>query len=188
MTNVFLIRSKYFIYLDFTNDIHSLKTIFLFFILFSFISPKENATIYIMVYEDCPVCIYMSKPLQDVYKKHGNSFKFKLVFSNKLSNYKTINTFKKKYGLTEFESVLDADQAIAKKLGATITPEAIIVDQNGKVNYRGRISNAYYAPGKLRKSNIVNDLSNNLDSFIAGKVIESQWPKAVGCYITFDKK
>ncbi len=37
--------------------------------------------------------------------------------------------------------ILDHDQSIARRVGATVTPEAFIVDLNGKTLYQGRIDN-----------------------------------------------
>ena len=47
-------------------------------------------------------------------------------------------------------AVKDLGHKLADATGATITPEATLVDKNGKVLYRGRIDNFYAALGKPR--------------------------------------
>ncbi len=144
-------------------------------------------TVYIVVSEECPICIYMSKPLVELHQQYKDKVNFKLVFPQSLSNYKTMQLFKHKYSLEGFTSILDEDQSLSKKLGATITPEAIIENKDGQIVYRGRINDAYYAPGRLRRVSNQNDLTEAIESVLNDKPVPVPWPKAVGCYITYLK-
>jgi hypothetical protein len=129
----------------------------------------------------------MSKPLGEIYAKYSDKVNFKMVFPLPLSNYKTMQLFKKKYALDGFTSILDEDQSLSKKLGATVTPEAIIENEKGQIVYRGRINDAYYAPGRLRRVSYKNDLIDAIEAVLNHKPIDEPWPKAVGCYVTYFK-
>ena len=162
-------------------------TLFWCFVIdFSF-SQGKNTEVYITISEECPVCMYMTKPLQELEEKYRDSVKFFLVFPNALSNYKSINKFKKKYGLLNFESILDEDQSFVKKYTLTVTPEVMVLDSSGNTIYKGRINDGYYAPGKMKRSSISNDLKIALELWLSDKKKLENWGEAIGCYITLKK-
>jgi thiol-disulfide isomerase/thioredoxin len=176
---------KCYIFANKSKHLNLSIIVFSFLLLFT---PEKKGTVYIVVFEDCPICIYMSKPLREIYKEYNSEFNFKLVFPHQMSNYKTAHLFKEKYGLKEFETIIDEDQILSKKLGATITPEAIVVNNQDKILYRGRINDAYYAPGRIRHASREHDLKNLLQNILSNTPINDNWNKAVGCYITYEKR
>lgn len=148
------------------------------------IQAQANLHAYVFIAEECPICNYMGKPLNEIAKKYGDKVNFHAVFPVRNSNYKTSQLFKQQYDLLSFETLLDKDHQLAKKLGATVTPEVVVTNDQGEVLYRGRINSAYYAPGKMKHSSIKNDLDEALASIIDGKEVAQPWPSAIGCYIT----
>lgn len=162
----------------------------LFFIttllLFSvFSSAQTKYSVYVFVAEKCPISIYMAKPLQEAFKKYGEEVDFYAVFPMKNSTNETAIQFLKKYNLPDFKIKLDNHQGFAQKLKATITPEVIVLNERGKVEFRGRISDAYKAPGKMKHGVRKNELIKVLDTLSTGKDVPQPWAHAVGCYITF---
>lgn len=147
-------------------------------------SAQQDLHVYVFIAEECPICNFMGKPLSVIAEKYAGEVAFHAVFPVKNSNYKTSQLFKQKYDMLSFETLLDRDQQIAKKLGATVTPEVVVTDQEGEILYRGRINSAYYAPGKMKHSSIKNDLDENLATLLSGKKVSQPWPSAIGCYIT----
>ena len=164
-----------------------MKTLLLacLFCSLTFFAKSQQWHVYVFIAEQCPICNYMGKPLHDLgIKYEKEDVAFHAIFPLKNSNYKTTYTFKEKYGMQMFETTLDKDQAISKKLGASVTPEAVITDDMGIVRYRGRINSAYYAPGKMKHSSIKNDLDQALTSLLSGQEAPAPWPAAIGCFIT----
>ena len=161
---------------------------FIFGILLLFMSATVLAQsswhVYVFIAEECPICNYMGKPLSQIAKKYENNVSFHAVFPVKNSNYKTSQLFKQQYDMLSFETLLDKDQQVSKKLGATVTPEVVITDDQGEILYRGRINSAYYAPGKMKHRSIKNDLDEALTAIINGNSVVQPWPTAIGCYIT----
>ena len=153
---------------------------------FSFAQEKVTHT-YVTISEECPVCIYMTKTLQSIEEKYRDSVKFTLVFPNSLSNYKSIFKFKEKYGLQKFESILDYDHSFIKKHNLTVTPEVLILTSNEEIIYKGRINDGYYAPGKMKRSSISNELDQALELWILNKKKLENWSEAIGCYISLKK-
>ncbi len=86
------------------------------------------------------------------------------------------------YGLT-FPVILDPRHELATATGATVTPEAAVVDAAGKVAYLGRINNLYTETRKRRAAATSHDLSAALTALLAGKAPPSTGCKATGCYI-----
>lgn len=82
--------------------------------------------------------------------------------------------------------VHDRDLALAKKLGATVTPEAVVLSPAGEVLYRGRIDDRYDKPGgKRREHPTTFDLRAALRAALDGTPAPKPWPPAVGCDIEF---
>lgn len=149
---------------------------------------QNHLQVYIFVSEECPACIYMTSDLNLLSEKYQESADFHLVFVKKNSTQKSADSFVKKYKLKQFDTILDNAQELCKKLGGTVTPEAVVLEDTGETLYRGRISNAFYAPGKIRKSGKVIDLDVALNYIIQHHEVALPWLDAVGCYITYEKK
>jgi peroxiredoxin len=77
-----------------------------------------------------------------------------------------------------FPILKDPSNKIADKLGATVTPEAYLLDGSNKLIYHGRIDNS------RNGDNIEStDLRNAIDASLAGKAVEKTEAKAFGCTI-----
>lgn len=146
---------------------------------------QNKYSVYVFVAEKCPISIYMAKPLQEALDKYGSEVDFYTVFPMKNSTNETAQQFLEKYNLADFKIKLDNYQGFARKLGATITPEVIVVDDAGEVAFRGRISDAYKAPGKMKHGVRKNELISVLDKLTNEEEVPQPWAHAVGCFITF---
>jgi thiol-disulfide isomerase/thioredoxin len=165
-----------------------LVSILFFFVCVTGFTQTKNINVYVFAAEECPICIYMAKSLAVISESYAGKVSFNLVFPLKSSSYKTAAAFKTKNKLTNFLITMDKRQLLAKKLGATITPEVVITNNADSVLYRGRINDAYLEPGRRRHIYSNNDLADALALITAQKQVPAPWRHAVGCYITFDKK
>lgn len=77
-----------------------------------------------------------------------------------------------------FTILKDPDNKIADKLGASVTPEAYLLDGSNKLMYHGRIDNSRNAAQVETP-----DLRNAIDAVIGGKPVEKTEAKAFGCSI-----
>lgn len=82
----------------------------------------------------------------------------------------------------DFPVLKDATGDVAKSFGATRTPEAFVLDPDGKVVYRGRIDDEF-GIGYKRQNRVTRDLANALDEFLAGKTVSTPSTEPVGCLI-----
>ncbi len=145
---------------------------------------QQELKVYVFFAEECPISIYMTQPLREVAGLYSNNIQYFAVFPQQKSHLESATLFKKEYGLNDFEIIMDREQVLTQQLAASITPEAVITDLEGKILYRGRISNAYSAPGKMKHGKRINELKSIIDQLRAGKTIALPWKDAVGCYIT----
>lgn len=77
-----------------------------------------------------------------------------------------------------FPYLKDTDSAVATKYGARVTPHVFIVDQSGKIRYRGYVDDS--AKVEERKQLGVTEA---LDSLLAGSAVKTPSTKAFGCSI-----
>lgn len=77
-----------------------------------------------------------------------------------------------------FTILKDPGNKIADKLGASVTPEAYLLDAGNKLVYHGRIDNSRNAAQVETP-----DLRNAIDAVISGKPVEKTEAKAFGCSI-----
>ncbi len=88
----------------------------------------------------------------------------------------------KEYSLT-FPILLDPKQRLARALGATTTPEAVVLTTQGRMIYHGRIDDRYSLGGKRRDEPTRRDLEDAIRAALAGKVPETRETKAFGCLL-----
>jgi thiol-disulfide isomerase/thioredoxin len=88
-----------------------------------------------------------------------------------------------KYDL-DFPFVKDFDGSCAHALGVKRTPEAVILDGEKRLRYRGRIDDQFRLGG-VRKEPTTHDLKDARDSVLAGRKVATPETDVDGCPITF---
>ena len=86
----------------------------------------------------------------------------------------------------EFPFVKDFDAAVARAVGATRTPEAVVLDGEKRLVYRGRIDDQFRLRG-VRKEPTARELKDAIDAVLAGKPVKTPETEVDGCAITFPK-
>src|SRR5262249_30768763 len=86
------------------------------------------------------------------------------------------------FGVT-FPFLKDADCHVADAVGATRTPEAVVLDSQRVLCYRGRIDDQY-RPGGQRAEPNRRDLIEALDALLAGKSVDVKTTAVDGCLLS----
>lgn len=107
------------------------------------------------------------------------------VFPNFYATDSAMLAFQNQYALP-FAVEKDPDFQLTNRFGATITPEAVVVDAAGQVVYRGMIDNAYFKPGKRRGTTTAYYLQDALEQLLAGEPVRKAQTQAIGCVIVRD--
>ncbi len=100
------------------------------------------------------------------------------------TSYKSLDylAFKEKYKI-RFPLLTDSNKALVSKLGAKVTPEVFLLDEDDKVIYSGAIDNWVIDLGKKRSKATVHFLANAINATTQNKPIALVYTKAIGCYI-----
>lgn len=88
----------------------------------------------------------------------------------------------REYGL-KFPVIRDRNGRIAREIGAKVTPEAFVIDANGKIRYHGRIDDQYAARQKPNANPTTHELADAVQAVLAGREIARDYVEAVGCPI-----
>src|SRR5205823_9548659 len=84
----------------------------------------------------------------------------------------------------EFPFVKDFGGACARALGVRRTTEAVVLDAEKRLRYRGRIDDQYRLGG-VRKEPTSRDLKDAIDAVLAGRNVANPETAVDGCPITF---
>ncbi len=142
-----------------------------------------KVTVVIFVGTACPI----SNGYAPDYAKLAKSLKAQdgqlvLVYSNP-GDAREADAHAARFGLTEAIRILDEDQALMKKLGATMTPEAFVLDEKRIVRYCGALDDKYVERGKPRAEVREKFLENATRQVIAGKFVLLPRTEPFGCDI-----
>jgi thiol-disulfide isomerase/thioredoxin len=88
----------------------------------------------------------------------------------------------KDFGL-KIPVVTDRRGTLAATLGATVTPEAFVLDDAGRVRYHGRIDDQFAARRKPDTEAGTHELADALAAVLAGRKVATAFVPAVGCPI-----
>ena len=140
--------------------------------------PAVRATVYVFLSTQCPVSKVYAPRLNALAQNFGDrGVVVTGIFSNMQEGQAEVDAYAKSRGLL-FPVVRDGDAALAAKYGATMTPQAFVVNPAGKVVYQGRIDdNADTSLVKHR------DLRDALEAMLAGRAVAQAKTAAFGCII-----
>ena len=153
-----------------------------------FTSDDTKGIVIVFVTTDCPIANYYQPTLSRLSDEFtARDVPFFLCHSDRNATLEEVTKHADEFKPTA-SVLLDSDQTIARHLDAKVTPEAFLIDRDGKTQYRGRINDLYADYGKRRSAPRTNDLRVAIESFLAGENIASPKTRAVGCYISYPKK
>jgi len=152
-------------------------------------TPSGAANVLIFVSSDCPISNGYAPEIQRLCGAYGSKgARCSLVYEDQRIDAATVRKHLGEYRYAGMPAVVDADRTVARRAGASVTPQAVVVDGTGKVRYRGRIDNFYAALGQPRQRATVHDLRDALDAVIAGRTVATPETEALGCFITSVKE
>ena len=140
-------------------------------------------TVLVFVSTDCPISNRYAPEITRLHAEFAaQGVRFRLVYPNPLDDEAAINTHIEAYGYPKV-AVRDRAHELVKKTGATITPEAVVLDARDRVVYRGRIDDRFVELGRERPSPTTRDLRNAIAAGLAGRRVSPARTQAVGCFI-----
>jgi thiol-disulfide isomerase/thioredoxin len=146
--------------------------------------PQDKANVFVFVSSDCPISNGYAPEIQRICADAvAKGARCTLVYEDVSIAPAAVRAHRTEYGYRDMPAVIDDDRTIAKRAGATITPQAVIVKATGAIAYRGRIDNQYAALGKPRRVVTSHDLRDAIDAVVTGKAVPHAETEAIGCFI-----
>ena len=148
------------------------------------IRPQNHAaTVFLFARTDCPISNRYAPTIRQMHDKFSSrDVAFYLVYVDPKQSPDEIVRHREAYQYSS-PAVRDVDHHFVQQVSARVTPEAVVVDPQGNVVYRGRIDDRFVDFGKTRQSPTREDLSLALDAVLAGRTVEVPTTKAIGCFI-----
>ena len=141
-----------------------------------------NATVVVFLYATCPLCKRAAPVLEKLWKeKQPQGVQVLGVFTDGTPSA-DLEKYKKDYGVS-FPLFVDAGSNVASALSATVTPEAFVLDRDGKVRYMGRINDLYQVRGVQSQAPVRDDLREALNDVLSGSAVLLPRTLPVGCAI-----
>ena len=144
---------------------------------------ESKFTVLMFIATQCPVSNAYKERMVQLEKEYApKDIAFVGINSNKQEDIAEIKEHAAEHGF-RFPVLKDWNNVVADEYGAQFTPEIFVLDGKGIVRYHGRIDDAKN-PEKIT----THDLSETLDSLLAGKPVPRPETKAFGCTIKRVKK
>ena len=142
---------------------------------------SQPATVLLFVMHDCPAANGYWPEFNRIAARFTNAAFFVVHADPDLTPAGAL-AHAKDYSIT-VPVLLDPKQKLAKAVGATVSPEAVVVSPKGRRLYRGRIDDRIAALGKKRPQPTTRDLRDALEAIESAKPIRVKETKAIGCYL-----
>lgn len=143
----------------------------------------KKAAVLFFVSPYCPTANTFMPEINRITADHAGSFTFYLVHAD--TDVKLTDVLQH----TEMNEVkipvlLDKEQLLAKRTGAKITPEVVVLSASGATLYQGRINDHYLTPTRKQRQPTTKDLRDALDAIRQDKPAPTPKTDAMGCKIT----
>jgi peroxiredoxin len=142
----------------------------------------KKAVVVVFVGTECPINnLYMPR-LAELHREYaGKGVQLLAINANVQDSAEQVAAHAKKYELP-FPVLKDEGHVVADQFGAVRTPEAFLLDAEGKIRYRGRIDDQY-GIGYQRARPTTRELVNALEEVLAGKPVTTASAPVAGCII-----
>lgn len=148
------------------------------------LEPAGLANVLFFVASDCPVSNAYAPEIERVCTEYtAKGVSCDLVYEDVRITAEEVKKHVEEHRYHGIAAAVDVDASLATRVGATITPETVVVDHAGAVRYRGRIDNFYVSFGHSRQVVTVHDLRDALDALVSGRPIATSVTEPVGCFI-----
>ena len=134
---------------------------------------QHKAVVLVFLSTVCPYANYFAGHIREMAQSLGpRGVLFVGIYSNGWESGDEAAAHGREHGFA-FPLVRDEGHVIADRLGASRTPEALVVDSSGRLRYRGRVMSKQESP-ELRRA---------LNAVLEGRRVRTPATKAFGCAI-----
>jgi hypothetical protein len=146
-------------------------------------APGATAVVLIFTRTDCPISNRYAPEVRRLYERfHDQGVRFWLVYPDPGITVEDIEKHLAEYAYP-LPALRDPRHVLARRAGATITPEAAVFGGGREPLYLGRIDDRYVDLGRARPEATRHDLEQALEAVIEGRPVPEPRTEAIGCFI-----
>jgi len=145
---------------------------------------KAPYTLLISYSNECPFCIRYTPFIREFHKSLPQKWNFRLlkVLAEEEWDFDGIESF-------SGEIIHDSTGIWCRQLDVTVYPEALILDSNARICYKGALDDRAHETGLAKTVKTRDYLLEAIDKIKKGEAVPKPFPKAKGCYIeTYETK
>lgn len=147
-----------------------------------------KAVVLLFVGHDCPISNGYTREIVRLGQEYApQQVAFCVVYADADISLDDARKHAEEFGFCR-PALLDPTMTLARRVGATVKPEAAVLSPKGELLYRGRIDDRYVELGKRRDQPTRRDLRDALEEVLAGKPVTTPRTKAIGCDIDLPKQ
>jgi hypothetical protein len=142
---------------------------------------QHDISVLLFIAPDCPISnAYIPEFNRIAAEYGGRGVSLTGVYCDPHLSSIAMHKHAEEYGLA-FPVLLDEKQNLARRVGATITPQAAVLDSSSHVVYVGRIDDLFVTFGKRRVKPTTHDLRDAIDAVLDGRPIPKPAAPPIGC-------
>lgn len=145
------------------------------------ISASDKNTVILFLGTDCPITQKYIARIKEIVDQFESTTDFYGVFPEQFS-MREIRKFKKEYKISIL-FLRDDKMEMAHFLGAKVTPEVFLLDDQLALQYQGAIDNWFYELGKNRRNTTEQYLIDALTALNQNQAPALKQTEAIGCFI-----
>ena len=147
------------------------------------IEPTDEAKLTVLLFTgvECPLAKLYAPRVAALANKYSKSTRFFGISSNQQDSSEEFKQFIADHKI-EFPCGKDFNNVVADQFEIKRTPEVIVLDQEFKIRYRGRVDDQY-SPGISRSAVKRQDLKIAIDELLAGKPVSQPKTAPQGCLL-----
>lgn len=149
---------------------------------FNFSDLSQNKASIIVFFDiDCPICQKYTKLLEEINQKYSaEGIMVYVVYPHKIIDKAAFKAFKKEYQF-DLPIYFDNKRKLLHQLKGSVTPEAFLLNNQGKTVYQGAIDNWFYSLGKNRAQATENYLLEAIEASQKGESVKNSYNEPIGC-------
>ena len=148
---------------------------------------NSRAVVLVFTGTDCPIGNLLMPRLVELQKRYqGQGVQLLAINANASETAEGVVQHAREYQLN-FPVLLDPGATLAEAVQARFTCEAVLLDADGLIRYRGAVDDQYHY-GVRRERPVHAFLAEALDALLAGKPVDTTASSVAGCPIERDLK
>jgi thiol-disulfide isomerase/thioredoxin len=144
------------------------------------LGPSGRAVCFAFLHPACPLAQEYGPVLDALAKEFAREGVRFVGVICELDHVGEVEAYRREFGIT-FPICLDTDFTLAEALGATVTPEVVVVDRDRVIRYAGRIDDRYKVRGVMTPGDPDPELRSAILDLLAGREIREPRTEAAGC-------